>query len=46
MAKAMVDHCITKARNDRRQYRRVVLENSLEALLVSDPDTDKARVNP
>ncbi|KAL5197066.1 hypothetical protein ABZP36_000578 [Zizania latifolia] len=33
---------ITKPRNDRRGYRRVVLPNALECLLVSDPDTDKA----
>ncbi|KAL3755294.1 hypothetical protein ACJRO7_002358, partial [Eucalyptus globulus] len=42
MAMTMVDgDCIIKARNDKREYRRVVLENSLEALLISDPDTDK-----
>ncbi|KAL6657756.1 hypothetical protein ACP70R_005536 [Stipagrostis hirtigluma subsp. patula] len=33
---------ITKPRNDKRGYRRVVLPNSLECLLISDPDTDKA----
>lgn len=33
---------ILKARNDKREYRRIVLENSLEVLLISDPDTDKA----
>jgi hypothetical protein len=32
---------ITKPRNDKREYRRVVLPNALELLLVSDPDTDK-----
>jgi hypothetical protein len=32
---------ITKPRNDKRGYRRVVLTNALECLLVSDPDTDK-----
>lgn len=32
---------ITKPRNDKRGYRRVVLPNDLECLLVSDPDTDK-----
>ncbi|KAI3412558.1 uncharacterized protein J3R85_017262 [Psidium guajava] len=41
MGKTIVDCGIIKARNDNREYRRVVLENSLEALLVSDPDTDK-----
>ncbi|TVU38355.1 hypothetical protein EJB05_11718 [Eragrostis curvula] len=39
-AKAEVE--ITKPRNDKRGYRRVVLPNALECLLVSDPDTDKA----
>ncbi|PKA63852.1 Zinc-metallopeptidase, peroxisomal [Apostasia shenzhenica] len=33
---------IFKARTDKREYRRVVLPNALEALLISDPDTDKA----
>ncbi|GJN32785.1 hypothetical protein PR202_gb21313 [Eleusine coracana subsp. coracana] len=33
---------IIKPRNDKRGYRRVVLPNALECLLVSDPDTDKA----
>lgn len=32
---------ITKARTDKREYRRVVLSNSLEVLLISDADTDK-----
>ncbi|KAJ7972217.1 insulin-degrading enzyme-like 1, peroxisomal [Quillaja saponaria] len=32
---------IVKARTDKRNYRRVVLTNSLEVLLISDPDTDK-----
>ncbi|CAN6586428.1 unnamed protein product [Malus baccata var. baccata] len=32
---------IVKARTDKREYRRIVLPNSLEALLISDPDTDK-----
>jgi len=31
-----------RARSDKRQYRRVVLPNALEILLISDPDTDKA----
>lgn len=33
---------IVKARNDDREYRRIVLKNSLEVLLIGDPDTDKA----
>ena len=32
-----------RARSDKRQYRRVVLPNALEILLISDPDTDKVR---
>ncbi|KAI5318375.1 hypothetical protein L3X38_038083 [Prunus dulcis] len=32
---------IVKARTDKREYRRIVLPNSLEVLLISDPDTDK-----
>ncbi|XP_019084921.1 PREDICTED: insulin-degrading enzyme-like 2 isoform X1 [Camelina sativa] len=32
---------ILKARTDTREYRRIVLKNSLEVLLISDPDTDK-----
>ncbi|KAF5473283.1 hypothetical protein F2P56_009907, partial [Juglans regia] len=32
---------IFKARTDKREYRRTVLKNSLEVLLISDPDTDK-----
>ncbi|XP_059646301.1 insulin-degrading enzyme-like 1, peroxisomal [Cornus florida] len=31
-----------KPRNDNREYRRIVLKNSLEVLLISDPDTDKS----
>ncbi|CAO2178017.1 unnamed protein product [Urochloa humidicola] len=30
-----------RARSDKREYRRVVLPNTLEILLISDPDTDK-----
>lgn len=33
---------IFKPRIDKRQYRRIVLPNSLEVLLISDPDTDKS----
>ncbi|XP_024189601.1 insulin-degrading enzyme-like 1, peroxisomal [Rosa chinensis] len=32
---------ILKARTDNREYRRIVLPNSLQVLLISDPDTDK-----
>jgi insulysin len=30
-----------RARSDKREYRRVVLPNALECLLISDADTDK-----
>uniref|UniRef100_A0ACD5UM50 Uncharacterized protein n=1 Tax=Avena sativa TaxID=4498 RepID=A0ACD5UM50_AVESA len=39
---AKVEVEVTKPRNDKRGYRRVVLPNALECLLISDPDTDKA----
>ncbi|KAG2325587.1 hypothetical protein Bca52824_008315 [Brassica carinata] len=32
---------ILKPRTDKREYRRIVLKNSLEVLLISDPETDK-----
>ncbi|GMP97446.1 hypothetical protein CsSME_00045697 [Camellia sinensis var. sinensis] len=32
---------ILKPRNDKREYRRIVLQNSLQVLLISDPETDK-----
>jgi len=32
---------IVKPRNDDREYKRVLLSNGLQVLLVSDPDTDK-----
>ncbi|GAV77761.1 Peptidase_M16 domain-containing protein, partial [Cephalotus follicularis] len=32
---------IVKPRTDKREYRRIVLTNSLAILLISDPDTDK-----
>ena len=35
-----------RARSDKREYRRVVLANALEILLISDPDTDKVRPRP
>eukprot|EP00250_Pteridium_aquilinum_P021928 c25264_g2_i1 orf=2311-5265(+) len=39
---AEVEVSILKPRNDSRLYRRIVLPNGLQALLISDPDTDKA----
>ena len=36
---------IVKPRTDTREYRRIVLRNSLEALLISDPDTDKVTLS-
>uniref|UniRef100_A0A7I4B9I0 Insulin-degrading enzyme-like 1, peroxisomal n=1 Tax=Physcomitrium patens TaxID=3218 RepID=A0A7I4B9I0_PHYPA len=36
------DHStIVKPRNDEREYKRVLLSNGLQVLLVSDPETDK-----
>jgi len=35
-----------RARSDEREYRRVVLANALEVLVISDPDTDKVRPRP
>ena len=32
---------IVKPRNDDREYKRLLLSNGLQVLLVSDPDTDK-----
>lgn len=32
---------IVKPRTDKREYRRIILKNSLEVLLISDLDTDK-----
>ncbi|KAK7244519.1 hypothetical protein RIF29_39342 [Crotalaria pallida] len=32
---------ITKGRNDKRHYKRIILPNSLQVLLIIDPDTDK-----
>ncbi|RAL51842.1 hypothetical protein DM860_010560 [Cuscuta australis] len=32
---------IVKARFDKRDYKRIVLDNSLQVLLISDPETDK-----
>ncbi|XP_022982829.1 insulin-degrading enzyme-like 1, peroxisomal [Cucurbita maxima] len=42
VGKEQVTHDIVKPRTDKREYRRIVLRNSLEVLLVSDPDTDKS----
>ncbi|CAN1319974.1 Insulin-degrading enzyme-like 1, peroxisomal, partial [Linum perenne] len=33
---------ILKPRSDKREYRRILLTNSLQVLLISDPETDKA----
>ena len=33
---------VVKSANDQRQYRRVILPNNLDVLLISDPTTDKA----
>ncbi|XP_027350190.1 insulin-degrading enzyme-like 1, peroxisomal isoform X3 [Abrus precatorius] len=41
MAVGKEDVEIVKARIDKRDYRRIVLSNSLQVLLISDPDTDK-----
>ncbi|KAF0898536.1 hypothetical protein E2562_008128 [Oryza meyeriana var. granulata] len=35
-------HTEFRTRSDKREYRRVVLPNVLECLLISDADTDKA----
>ncbi|KAL3533780.1 hypothetical protein ACH5RR_007301 [Cinchona calisaya] len=32
---------IVKARSDKREYRRIILQNSLTVLIISDPETDK-----
>ncbi|WRX24860.1 Peptidase M16 [Theobroma cacao] len=37
-----IDEEIVKPRTDKREYRRIVLGNSLQVLLICDPDTDKA----
>lgn len=41
MAVGITESEIIKARTDKREYRRLVLTNSLEVLLISDPETDK-----
>ncbi|ESQ44327.1 hypothetical protein EUTSA_v10005770mg [Eutrema salsugineum] len=35
------EEVIVKPRTDKREYRRIVLKNSLKVLLISDPETDK-----
>ncbi|KAL0404908.1 UNVERIFIED_CONTAM: Insulin-degrading enzyme-like 2, partial [Sesamum radiatum] len=32
---------IIKPRNDKREYRKIVLQNNLQVLLISDSETDK-----
>lgn len=39
---AVLELPIQKSENDQRQYRMIRLENGLEALICSDPSTDKA----
>lgn len=39
--KVEVEVEIIKPRNDKREYRRIVLQNNLQVLLISDPETDK-----
>ncbi|GLT96209.1 hypothetical protein SLE2022_138520 [Rubroshorea leprosula] len=41
MAVCKDDVEILKPRTDKREYRRIVLKNSLQVLLISDPETDK-----
>ncbi|GLT37044.1 hypothetical protein SLA2020_113820 [Shorea laevis] len=41
MAVAKDDVEILKPRTDKREYRRIVLKNSLQVLLISDPETNK-----
>lgn len=36
---------IVKPRIDKREYKRIVLQNSLQVLLISDPDTDKVSLH-
>ena len=35
---------ILKPRTDKREYRNILLDNSLQVLLISDPETDKVLV--
>ncbi|WP_244158282.1 insulinase family protein [Salinicola socius] len=39
---ALVQNALIQSPNDDRQYRAITLDNGLQALLVSDPDADKA----
>ncbi|XAR69465.1 Insulysin [Bertholletia excelsa] len=41
MGKELEEVEIVKPRTDNRLYKRIVLKNSLEVLLISDPETDK-----
>ncbi|WCJ33462.1 Insulin-degrading enzyme-like 2 [Euphorbia peplus] len=41
MAVGKDDEVILQPRTDAREYRRIVLANSLQVLLISDPETDK-----
>ncbi|MCL7040495.1 hypothetical protein MKW94_029754 [Papaver nudicaule] len=41
MAVGITEEVITKPLTDKREYRRIVLPNSPEVLLISDPETDK-----
>ncbi|KAF5179369.1 insulin-degrading enzyme-like 1, peroxisomal, partial [Thalictrum thalictroides] len=42
MAVANSELEIIKPQTDKREYRRIVLPNALQVLLISDPETDKA----
>ncbi|ONK71949.1 uncharacterized protein A4U43_C04F14060 [Asparagus officinalis] len=44
VGKSATDVEIFKPRIDKHEYRRIILSNSLEALLISDPDIDKILV--
>lgn len=46
MAVGMEGVEILKPRTDKREYRTIVLHNSLQVLLISDPDTDKVSLCP
>lgn len=46
MAVGMEGVEILKPRTDKREYRSIVLHNSLQVLLISDPDTDKVSLCP
>ncbi|CAN1125051.1 Insulin-degrading enzyme-like 2 [Linum perenne] len=46
MAMAVGTEEILEPRSDKREYRRILLTNSLQVLLISDPETDKASCSP